>query len=85
MATALADLQQELAASPSPAATFEDLPVSRRREIFFQLPDAVEGPLVADADAAQLRSFVGRLDPDEATDVLRFFTFLGLAKWVLGI
>lgn len=85
MATALADVQQELAASPSPAATFEALPGSRRREVFFQLPDTVKESLVDDVDTDQLRRFVRRLDPDEATDVPGFFIFLGLAKWVLGI
>lgn len=79
------DARRELAASPSPAATVEALPESRRREVFFQLPDTVRESLVDDVDADQLHRVVRRSDPDEAAYVLGFFISLGLAKWVLEI
>jgi magnesium transporter len=47
------------------------------------LPETVQRSLVEDMDREQLRQFVRTLDPDEATDVLGFFIFLGLAKAVL--
>jgi magnesium transporter len=77
------NVQQEIATSLSPDATFEELSREQRREVFFSLPETVRGTLVADLSRERLRTFVSRLDPDEATDVLGFFVFLGLAQVVL--
>jgi magnesium transporter len=63
---------QAIATSASPGETFADQPRDRRREVFFSLPEAVRGQLVADMSPDQLRAFVTRLDPDEATDVLGY-------------
>ena len=70
MTTPSAETQQEIALSSSPAERFRELPGSRRREVFFRLPETVQRSLVEDMDAEQLRAFVRRLDTDEATDVL---------------
>ncbi len=70
MATSLADLQQDLAQSGTPAEEFQALSGVRQREVFFQLSDFLQQSLVADMGSDQLRQFVTRLDPDEATDVL---------------
>jgi len=72
MAASQTEFQQAIATSPEPAAAFADLPQSEKREVFFQLPESVRGALVADMDDEQLRAFVRRLDPDEATDVLGY-------------
>jgi len=66
----LADLQGELAASPTPTAEFQKLSRRRQREVFFRLPDTLQKSLVAEMDRDQLRAFVRRLDPDEVADVL---------------
>ncbi len=68
----LADAHQAIAASPSPAADFFDLPPRRQRVVFFQLPENARDSLVADMDRDQLLGFVRGLDPDEVTDVLGF-------------
>jgi magnesium transporter len=65
-------LQQTIAASSAPGEVFADQSRERRRELFFALPDAVRERLVADLSRDQLRTFVRRLDPDEATDVLGY-------------
>jgi magnesium transporter len=65
-------LQQAIATSSSPAETFGEQPRARHSEVFFALPEAVRGRLVADMSTDQLHSFVRRLDPDEATDVLGY-------------
>ncbi len=62
--------QQAIAASSAPAEVFGDQPRERRRELFFALPEQVRERLVMDLSRDQLRAFVRRLDPDEATDVL---------------
>ena len=49
----------------------------------FSLPDPVRAALVGAMRSEQLESFVRALDPDEATGVLGFFVFLGLAQVVL--
>jgi len=72
MAATQPDGPQTLATSPEPAAEFAGLSRSEQREVFFQLPDTVRESLVADMDDEQLRAFVRRLDPDEATDVLGY-------------
>jgi len=64
------DVKQAIAASASPAADLLALPGERRRDVFFQLPEAIRESVVADMDREQLLAFVGRLDPDEVTDVL---------------
>jgi magnesium transporter len=63
-------VQQELAASPTPAERFRELSTAHQRDVFFQLPETLQRSVVADMNAVQLRQFVRRLDPDEATDVL---------------
>ncbi|MDS0298363.1 magnesium transporter [Halogeometricum sp. S1BR25-6] len=65
-----ADVQQAIAASPTPAAEFADLSRRRQVEVFFSLPQTVQKSLLADMDVAQVRRFVRRLDPDEGADVL---------------
>jgi len=72
MSQQVGDAQQEIATSPSPGATFEELSREQRREVFFSLPETVRGTLVADLSRERLRTFVSRLDPDEATDVLGY-------------
>jgi len=66
----LADVQQAIAVSSTPAAEFQHLSRSRQREVFFQLPETVRQSLVADMDREGLQRFVRRLDPDEVADVL---------------
>ena len=66
----LADIQQSVAASPTPATEFGQLPRSRQREVFFLLPGTIQQALVRDMTNEQLRQFVRRLDPDEVADVL---------------
>ncbi|WP_160135816.1 magnesium transporter [Halococcus salsus] len=70
MAEQLTDIQQEIAASPSPARTFANLPQTRKRDVFFRLSERVRKSLIANMSRNQLQAFVHRLDPDEATDVL---------------
>jgi magnesium transporter len=70
MTEQLADIQQAIATSSTPATTFEDLPQKRKRKIFFNLTDVIQQSLVADMSREQLRAFVHGLDPDEGTDVL---------------
>ncbi len=72
MAAEQSEIQQALATTPDPAAEFAALSRSVQRETFFQLPESVRTSLVADMDDEQLRAFVRRLDPDEATDVLGY-------------
>jgi magnesium transporter len=70
MDESLADVQQAIAASTTPAAEFQQLSRSRQRDVFFQLPETVQRSLVEDLDREQLQRFVRRLDPDEVADVL---------------
>jgi magnesium transporter len=72
MSEQMPDLQQTIATSASPAGAFVDLSAERQREVFFGLPETVRASLVADMSRKQLRRFVDRLDPDEATDVLGY-------------
>jgi magnesium transporter len=72
MSTQLGDRQRRIADAPEPSVPFDNLSWHRQRELFFLLPDSVRERLVADMSRTQLRSFVGRLDPDEATDVLGY-------------
>jgi len=72
METSLADVQQDIATSATPDSVFQAISRTRRREVFFQLPDGIQQTLVLDMTADQLQSFVGRLDPDEVTDVLAY-------------
>jgi magnesium transporter len=69
---ALQDAGQTIATSQTPAKEFRQLSRARQRELFFRLPDLVQETLVADMSPTQLKQFVRRLDPDEATDVLGF-------------
>ncbi|WP_207592564.1 magnesium transporter [Halomontanus rarus] len=70
MAEVLTETQQTIAASASPGEEFQSLPWSRQREVFFLLPESIQRDVVEDTSRQQLREFVRRLDPDEATDVL---------------
>ena len=70
MAESLADVQQSIAASPTPSEGFQRLSSARKREVFFRLPETVQQSLVEDMDREQLQRFVRRLDPDEVADVL---------------
>jgi magnesium transporter len=72
MAETMADDQQTVALSATPADPFADLSRERKRAVFFSLPETARAALVADMNREQLRSFVDRLDPDEATDVLGY-------------
>ena len=69
---ALQDAGQTIATSQTPATEFRQLSRARQRELFFRLPELVQEALVADMSPTQLKQFVRRLDPDEATDVLGF-------------
>lgn len=78
----MADTQQTIATAAQPAAVFAERLPAERRDLFIALPERVREDLVADMDREQLRAFVRRLDPDEASDVLGFLVFLGLAQVV---
>ena len=68
----MAEVQQMIVASSTPSDIFQDLSWKRRREVFFALPENVRKQLVTNMTRKQLRGFVRRLDPDEATDVLGY-------------
>ena len=68
----IADVQQSIALSTTPADEFSELSRKRQREVFFQLPEPVRRAVVEDMDRDQLRGFVRWLDPDEGTDVLGY-------------
>lgn len=70
MSTDLTDAQHSIAAAASPGLAFSQLPRSRQREVFFQLPETIQHAVVVDMGIGDLHQFVRRLDPDEATDVL---------------
>jgi magnesium transporter len=72
MAQQMTDIQQDIATAPDPGAVFGGLSTERQREVFFLLPEPAREKLVADTNREQLRTFVARLDPDEATDVLGY-------------
>lgn len=74
MTESSADIQQSIAAAPSPGEEFRRLSWQHQREVFFQLPESIQQAVVGDMDRHQLYRFVRRLDPDEATDVLGFAT-----------
>jgi magnesium transporter len=63
--------QQAIATSSTPAEEFQDVPRNRRRRVFFRLSETVQQSVVEDMSHDQLHQFVRRIDPDEATDVLR--------------
>jgi magnesium transporter len=69
---ALQDAGRTIAASQTPSTEFRQLSRAHQRELFFRLPESVQEALVADMSPTQLKQFVRRLDPDEATDVLGF-------------
>lgn len=70
MAASPPDVQQAIATSATPAAQFHALSRAQQRRVFFGLPESVQQSVVADMSRDELRQFVSRLDPDEATDVL---------------
>lgn len=64
------EVRERIALASEPSIPFTELPLERRREVFFTLPDSSRQTLLADLSRLQLESFVRYLDPDEATDVL---------------
>jgi magnesium transporter len=64
------ELRERITLASEPSIPFTELPLERRREVFFTLPDSSRQTLLADLSRSQLESFVRYLDPDEATDVL---------------
>lgn len=70
MVEELADIQQTVAASPTPASEFGRLSRGQQREVFFLLPETVRRSLVDDMSPEELQPFLRNLDPDEAADVL---------------
>jgi magnesium transporter len=64
------EVRERIALASEPSIPFTELPLERRREVFFTLPDSSRQTLLADLSRSQLESFVRYLDPDEATDVL---------------
>jgi magnesium transporter len=68
----LQDAGQTIATSQTPSKEFRQLSRAHQRELFFRLPESVQETLVVDMNPTQLKQFVRRLDPDEATDVLGF-------------
>lgn len=75
--------QRALVLSDTPTDPFADLSRDRKRQLFFASSGTARASLVADLSREQLREFVRRLAPDEATDVLGFLFFPGLAQIVL--
>jgi magnesium transporter len=69
---ALQDAGRAIATSQTPSEEFRHLSRAHQRELFFRLPESVQETLVVDMSPTQLKQFVRRLDPDEATDVLGF-------------
>ncbi|MFB6300763.1 MAG: magnesium transporter MgtE N-terminal domain-containing protein, partial [Halobacteriales archaeon] len=70
----MATVQQTIVSSSTPSEVFQELPWERRREVFFSLPETARERLIGDLEPTQLRAFVRRLDPDEATDALGYAT-----------
>lgn len=64
------DVQQQIATSETPGSEFQALPWARQRVVFFLLPESIQRVVLDDMDRQQLRGFVRRLDPDDATDVM---------------
>lgn len=64
------EVRERIALASEPSIPFAELPLERRREVFFTLPDSSRQTLLADLSRSQLEPFVRYLDPDEATDVL---------------
>ncbi len=70
MNRSLEDIQQEIASSDSPGQVLLEEKRERWGKVFFHLPDHLQGSVLEDMDLEQLVRFAGRLDQDEATDVL---------------
>ncbi|GAA0725323.1 Mg/Co/Ni transporter MgtE [Halorubrum trapanicum] len=77
------DVRETIAMSPDPSEPFAALPEQEWRDVFLTLAEDVRAAVAADMSRSRLEAFVDRLDPDEITDVLGFFVFLGLAGAVL--
>lgn len=67
----LDDQRQALLESTEPVTVFRDLSVADQGRIFLQLPEPLQEELVKELSRNELRRFVSRLDPDEATDILQ--------------
>lgn len=75
--------QETIAMAADPAAEFHALPKRKRRDAFLGMSEELQAMLVSELTRSELEAFVATLDPDEATDVLGFFVFLGIARAVL--
>ena len=64
------DIQRQIAISETPGAEFQALPWTRQRVVFFQLPESIQRDVLDGMDRQEIRQFVRRLDPDDATDVI---------------
>ncbi len=67
-----ADPREQVALSPEPSVPFLELSPDERRDLFVSLPESSRESLVADMSRSELSTFVHRLDPDEAADVLGY-------------
>lgn len=67
-----ADPREQIALSPDPSVPFLELPPDERRDLFVSLPESSRESLVAEMSRSELSTFVHRLDPDEAADVLGY-------------
>jgi magnesium transporter len=70
MAVSPPDVQHAIATSSSPAAQSHELSSAQQCRTFFGLPESLQLSVAKDMRLDDLRQFVSRLDPDEATDVL---------------
>jgi len=79
MTTQAAEVGETITMSPESSVPFAELPQCERRDVFFSLSETALETLVADLNRSQLEAFAGGPDPGEATHVLGFLVFLGLA------
>jgi magnesium transporter len=64
------DVHQQIAISETPSEEFQTLPWTRQRVVFFQLPASIQRHVLDGMNGQEVRRFVRRLDPDDATDVI---------------
>lgn len=65
------DLRETITTALSPATRFIELSSSEQQTVFFGLSEAVQASIIGEMPQTELTEFTKRLDPDEATDVLR--------------